>query len=49
MTKKKFLIIWLVVMFLLGVSYFFQVRECVVNRAEVGIPSDWATIKDCSY
>lgn len=49
MIKKQLLIIGLVVFLLLVVWYFFQVRECVVNRAEVGIPSDWATIKDCSY
>ncbi|MDO8657361.1 MAG: hypothetical protein Q7K55_01375 [Candidatus Levybacteria bacterium] len=49
MTKKQ-VIFWAIVIFiLLGLWYFFQVRECVVNRAAVGIPSDWATIKDCSY
>lgn len=33
----------------LAILYSLGVVNCVYNRAQSGIPVDWANIKDCSY
>ncbi len=47
--KKKIFIAVLALLFVLGLAWFFAIEDCVVNRRDFGIPTDWATIKDCSY
>ena len=45
--KKKTVVILLLVAVVL--VWVFLTAECVIGRANAGIPIDWANIKDCSY
>jgi len=48
--KKKTLIKVLLISFLIILAIWLLLTgECVVGRADSGIPVDWANIKDCSY
>lgn len=45
--KKWYVVAGLILLVL--IVWLFLTAECVVNRANSGIPIDWANIKDRSY